>query len=62
MEGKNGGSSPQILSPSLSRLLDVIVNLAQTGLVDTSGPVDLLVPRVLEILISLMVMAEKVLY
>lgn len=37
MTGNNGSSSPQHLSPSLSRLLDVIVNLAQTGLADTSG-------------------------
>lgn len=37
MKGNNGGSSPQHLSPSLSRLLDAIVNLSQTGLADTSG-------------------------
>ncbi|XP_017217937.1 protein SPIRRIG isoform X2 [Daucus carota subsp. sativus] len=37
MKGNNGCSSPQQLSPSLSRLLDVIVNLAQTGLADTNG-------------------------
>lgn len=37
MQGNSGGSSPQHLSPSLSRLLDAIVNLAQTGLADTSG-------------------------
>lgn len=37
VEEKWGDASPQSLSPSLSRLLDVIVNLAQTGLADTIG-------------------------
>ncbi|KAK3003294.1 hypothetical protein RJ639_018518 [Escallonia herrerae] len=34
--GKGGNTSPQNISPTLSRLLDVLVNLAQTG-PDTTG-------------------------
>lgn len=37
VEEQGGDTSPQSLSPSLSRLLDVIVTLAQTGLADTTG-------------------------
>lgn len=36
---KGGDTSPQNLSPTLSRLLDVLVNLAQTGPPDNTGPV-----------------------
>lgn len=35
--GKGGGTSPLQLSPTLSRLLDVLVNLAQTGPSDFKG-------------------------
>ncbi|XP_059660444.1 protein SPIRRIG-like [Cornus florida] len=34
--GKGGDPSPQDFSPALSRLLDVLVNLSQTGPVDTT--------------------------
>ncbi|CAK9143767.1 unnamed protein product [Ilex paraguariensis] len=36
-KGEGGDNSPQNLSPTLSRLLDVLVNLAQTGPADTVG-------------------------
>uniref|UniRef100_A0A5B6ZA74 Putative BEACH domain-containing protein lvsA n=1 Tax=Davidia involucrata TaxID=16924 RepID=A0A5B6ZA74_DAVIN len=37
LKGKGGDTSPQNFSPALSRLLDVLVNLAQTGPADTTG-------------------------
>ncbi|CBI25048.3 unnamed protein product, partial [Vitis vinifera] len=36
-QGIQGDNSPQNLSPTLSRLLDVLVNLAQTGPADSAG-------------------------
>ncbi|KAM7496024.1 hypothetical protein LguiA_020438 [Lonicera macranthoides] len=37
LKGKDGETSPQNISPTLRRLLDVLVNLAQTGPADDTG-------------------------